>query len=1107
MKSLKFLQKPEVLYLLIGLAVVIILAVVYFSSKKSNEGFFAPTYDIIGAENYAAAAAADNGLAPNASNVDVMGSALGGISDTGKYPLGNDRIVFGDMAMRRYNDFADTQDMEKVGVIPEMEEGDKMLNRLLDTPSYEPDARNLSTGPTQNLNYYNERKYRAPPQVPILLQRIKMCERVSDWDCTKLTDANFAQYCGICSENGQDHLGAKHIGGLYIDPQDRANTLSSAQSNGTEPLYQPTFGSCGGKFMLDRPMCNLEKDRDDCKNASSLSDATTASKCGFCASTNNFVYVGSRGDKSTNYALSGNPVKHTVRLKLGISDPANAVITITRVADGSKIVGAYSRAAPNVYMVDIPNTFENEQFSIKVKYPDWQDYQFTSDDKDRIKRLSAPPTAPLVRAAYGPNIDDYTADDPTSKDVTSYVQSKFKVMDCSNTSVMASNDALGGDPAPGMSKQLRMIYSNDGTNFAYAYATEGRVTKPIIDDNYRALCPVAISVEDATKQVCEVVPGGTTTPTGRAYTTQFGQYYGATGNSQCLSPAPKIPRGIVGTWDSTQNTSRTVSLDVSVLELNGLATKVDALPKYGTIAGSKQFSASAPAKKLNTLPPYLFWFWGTDSTATSCTLLVSVPAMLRDPTVRDDLKLCPSGPMSTTPEGSKRLQAGVCEKFVNGKPQEPGTYSDDCVRSLFIDGGCTAGGDAYPRSAKQLDAVRKDARGNYLDADGIVAKVKNEIYNPASSGLNDIGQQLDIDTYAKTNKDCFGVFISNVCDTPFKETGPLTPACLDYLFKNAGKDNPTVGSTYPNVYNRSSGTDRTAWTPIMYCQRTGTMSPIDAKGNLNMEAIQMANSKGGVVAVRDFYRQIHYDANFNMDRNQQQQNLQKCYGVNVVDAAKPCPPQAPRLQDIGPPNAGSVQNPNLVPNLGGPSWGQGLVSPTLLPDNITVGQTYTVGNTPKITFKTVYAGKYVNNASYYLGYIVKYTDGNSYMNLAWPDKRGPAYSGSYMSPPGPNAKVWVKVPTPPPSDEVLSGKVILYTQCNYGGRATALPIGDYTLGNLQSMGHDNDTCRSIKIPDGLKITMYQHGDYQGWEYTLTDSNPCLEGQYKDNLSSCRVSVA
>jgi hypothetical protein len=411
-----------------------------------------------------------------------------------------------------------------------------------------------------------------------------------------------------------------------------------------------------------------------------------------------------------------------------------------------------------------------------------------------------------------------------------------------------------------------------------------------MDDNFKALCPPGVDPVDAARDTCEMLPGGTSS-SGRTYTDRPLAFYGASGKSKCIMETAKTPRGVVGMWESVQRTVRTVPLDVSVRHLNGLAIKVDDIPKYGTVKGSKDFKSLVPPSKLPGIPQFLFWIWGKNKKDDSCELLVELPAFLRDPTIPEDIRLCPGGPISTTVEGSTNLQAGVCQKMINGKPQGPGTYTDDCIRDIYLESGCTIEGKAYPNSTAKLDAIKKDpVTGEWNDADAIIANATDTLFTPASTGLDATGGVLDTDVYAQVNMDCFGKIVTSACDTAFKETGPHTPACLDYLFKNAGKDNPSVGATYRGVYNRSSGTDRTSWAPVLYCQRTGSMSPLNKDGKLNLEAVQVANSKGSVAAVREFYRQIHYDANFNMDRNQQKENLQKCYGVDVVDAAKPCPP-------------------------------------------------------------------------------------------------------------------------------------------------------------------------------------------------------------------------
>jgi hypothetical protein len=67
----------------------------------------------------------------------------------------------------------------------------------------------------------------------------------------------------------------------------------------------------------------------------------------------------------------------------------------------------------------------------------------------------------------------------------------------------------------------------------------------------------------------------------------------------------------------------------------------------------------------------------------------------------------------------------------------------------------------------------------------------------------------------------------------------------------------------------------------MYCQRSGSLAPIDSKGKVNNDAISLANSYGSINAVKEFYRQVHYDANFNTNSTVQQIALGQCYGVGV----------------------------------------------------------------------------------------------------------------------------------------------------------------------------------------------------------------------------------
>ena len=830
----------------------------------------------------------------------------------GFFPVNDARKTLGDQAMHRYNDFADTQDMERVNVIPEGAEGDPILNRLLDTPSYEPNgspaAAKLNTA---SLNYFDERKNVAAPDLPILLKRIKMCEAVQSWECEALSRPDFKQYCGICTADGQDHLGKPHIGGLYTDPKKREQDLATATAQGKKPQYAPNFGRCKGEFITERPYCDVQKDRWHCSIGTSLAEQTTASKCAQCAAGagTTFVYVGSRGNEDTNYKLYGNLVVHKLRLRLGVTHPDSVSITLTHVKTGTVLPGGFIPNT-NVYLIDIPNGVENDDYNLLVRYPEFKNYKFTPEQNARILEITKPKRAGLVRATYGPLTDDMMKDDPRAVDVAGYIKDKFKVLDCSKTVVTATNDGLGGDPNPGIYKQLRLAYSDNGSDFAYAYGREGGQTQAVMTDTFKQLCPADVPLADAEREACEMNAGGTA-PTGRIYTTRQGEYFGAGTTSKCIESADKPNRGIVGMWESVGAANRKVPLDLTVKQINNLALNpLDGTPKYGTVNGSEYFKGMAPLSRMPGIPPFLFWFWTKKVDDYKCEILCSIPATMRDPTIAEDNRLCPAGPLVATQEAANRLQSGMCDKLVNGQPQGPGTYTDDCIRSMFTQAGCTREGTDYPITEQLLGPLRTDpVSGSFNDADAIIAKV-NETLVIARTGATVDGLDVEQDTYAEANMKCFGKFVTNVCETPFKETGPHTPACLDYLFRDAGKDNPSIGATYPNMENRSSGTNRVRSTPIMFCQRTGSKAPINADGKQNVAAIQEANSKGSVAKVRQYYRQIHYDANFNMDRAEQKEALAQCYGAKVVDEVKPCPPIP-----VKPPAVCQMSKLPVTPNL------------------------------------------------------------------------------------------------------------------------------------------------------------------------------------------------
>jgi len=806
------------------------------------------------------------------------------------YPVNNARIGLGDSASRYYNDYADTQDIEKVPIIPRGEDGDPILGGLLNTPNYEGDSNSLNLA---DINYNDPSPYRTPPEISSLLGRIKMCESVKTWDCEALDNPEFGKYCGICTGPGQDHLGtATDKSGMYLDPERKQMVFDEAKAKGEKPVWLPTTGICKGEFILQRPYCDVQRDRWHCSTMRSFDDNNGKTKCAMCVqgAPNTYVYMGARAGKEEGYKLRANPQKFPIRLRFAVSQKDNCYIRLARSSDMKEYAGGFVPNT-NVYIVDIPEAMENEQYSLLIRYPEYGDYRYSEEEIKRFWAQVKPPVAPLVRAMYGPNINDPTADDDRAVDVTNYIKSKFpKMATCAKVDVNVSNDGLGGDPAPGIHKQLRLSYSENGTDFAYAYGHEFGQSRPVMTAGaFNALCPPPANPLDAEKAICETNENGQ--PNGRIFTKGAnGNYYGTTvkNGPWCIQDAPRMNRGIIGLWESRGVAPRTVPLNPSIDRINGFNVGEDGPPLYGTAMSSKEFKKIVPPSARPGIPDYLFWTWARKGKMAMCEFLLSVPATLRDPTIIDDMQLCPIGPLVSTPKGSERMQAGPCEKLINGQPQGPGTYTDACISETFLSSGCSRKGTVYPNTPDKIKALSTDADTNErLNIDGILEKA-NEIYTIATTSMTSDGLKVEQDTYAAKNMECFGQLITNPCDTAFKAAGPHPIACLDFLFRNAGKDNPVIGQTYPGMYNRSSGTDRTPKVPVMYCQRGGSMSPVTADGKQNDEAIAAANSYGSVANVREFYRQIHYDANFNTNMTEQKIALDQCYGVGVKSKAPVC---------------------------------------------------------------------------------------------------------------------------------------------------------------------------------------------------------------------------
>ena len=79
--------------------------------------------------------------------------------------------------------------------------------------------------------------------------------------------------------------------------------------------------------------------------------------------------------------------------------------------------------------------------------------------------------------------------------------------------------------------------------------------------------------------------------------------------------------------------------------------------------------------------------------------------------------------------------------------------------------------------------------------------------------------------------------------------------------------------------------------------------------------------------------------------------------------------------------------------------------------------------------------------------------------------------------------------------------VVLFADCNYGGRSAGVPPGDY---GAMPAGFPNDALSSLRIPPGFTVTLYANGNFGGKSVALTGNVPCLVAQkFNDITSSLR----
>jgi hypothetical protein len=89
-----------------------------------------------------------------------------------------------------------------------------------------------------------------------------------------------------------------------------------------------------------------------------------------------------------------------------------------------------------------------------------------------------------------------------------------------------------------------------------------------------------------------------------------------------------------------------------------------------------------------------------------------------------------------------------------------------------------------------------------------------------------------------------------------------------------------------------------------------------------------------------------------------------------------------------------------------------------------------------------------------------------------------------------------------------NGGVVFFQNSNFGGvSGQPLAKGSYTRAQLEAAGVPNDWASSARIPPGWRVTVFEHNNFTGTQWTLTADTPSFRNllpSANDLMSSCRI---
>ena len=80
--------------------------------------------------------------------------------------------------------------------------------------------------------------------------------------------------------------------------------------------------------------------------------------------------------------------------------------------------------------------------------------------------------------------------------------------------------------------------------------------------------------------------------------------------------------------------------------------------------------------------------------------------------------------------------------------------------------------------------------------------------------------------------------------------------------------------------------------------------------------------------------------------------------------------------------------------------------------------------------------------------------------------------------------------------------VTVYESCDYRGKGWSIPVGEYS--NLERLNVGNDRISSVRVPQGLELTLYKDRKFRSSSVRIDRDVACLNREWNNNASSLIV---